>query len=56
MESLDCCITATWACCKEGGHCGRQACRLDIDKEYHYGDVFSRWVDLAYDNSRVYTF
>jgi len=23
--------------------------RLDVDKEYHHGDVFSGWVDLAYD-------
>ena len=31
-ESLDCCITATRACYKKGGCCGRQACRLDVDK------------------------
>jgi len=36
-------------CCKEGGHHGRQAFRLDVDQEYHHGDVFSRWVDLVYD-------
>ena len=23
--------------------------RLDVDKGYLYGDVFSRWVDLAHD-------
>ena len=28
---------------------GRWAFRLDVDKEYHCSDVFSRWVDLAYD-------
>jgi len=28
----------------------RQTFRLDIDKEYYYRDVFSRWVDLAYDS------
>ena len=38
-----------WAYCKKGGCCGRQAFRLDIDKEYHYRDMFSRQVDLAYD-------
>jgi len=32
MEYLDCYISAIRACCKEGGCCGRQACRLDIDK------------------------
>jgi len=28
---------------------GRWAFRLDVDKEYYYGDVFSGWVDLVYD-------
>jgi len=32
-------------------HCGRQAFRLDVDKEYHYGDVFSGQVDLAYNRN-----
>ena len=31
-----------------------QVFRLDVDKEYHCGDVFSRWVDLAYGNSKLY--
>ena len=28
----------------------RQAFRSDVDKKYYYEDVFSRQVDLAYDN------
>jgi len=24
--------------------------QLDIDKEYPHGDMFSKWVDLAYDS------
>ena len=35
---------------KKGGHYGRQVFRLDIDKKYHYKNVFSGWVDLVYDN------
>ena len=31
------------ACCKEDRH------RLDVEKQYYYRDVFSRWVNLAYD-------
>jgi len=27
----------------------RQACRLDVEKQYHHKDVFSGQVDLAYD-------
>ena len=37
-------------CCKEDGH------RLDVEKQYHHGDVFSRWVDLAYDKLIFITF
>jgi len=36
----------------EGGCYGRWAFRLDIDKKYHYEDVFSRWVDLAYNKPK----
>ena len=50
MKSPDCCITAMWACYKKGGHYGRWAFRLNVDKKYHCRDVFSRWVDLAYDS------
>jgi len=32
MEYLDCCITAIRACCKKDGHCGRQACIVDVAK------------------------
>ena len=53
MKSLDCCITAIWACCKEGGYYGRQAFRLDVDKKYHCGNVFSGQVDLAYDTIKL---
>jgi len=28
---------------------GRQVCRLDVEKQYHHGDVFSGWIDLVYD-------
>ena len=49
IESLDCCITATWVCCKESGCCRVQAFRLDVDKEYYHRDMFSGQVDLAYD-------
>ena len=34
---------------QEGGYHERQAFRLDFDKKYHCGNVFSRQVDLAYD-------
>ena len=34
------------ACCKKGGHHGRQACI--IGRWYHYRDIISGWVDLAY--------
>ena len=50
MESPDYCITAVWACCKEGDYHGRQAFRLDVDKKYYCRDIFSRQVNLAYDN------
>jgi len=45
-----------WACCKEGSHCERQTFKLDVDKEYHYGDIFSGQVDLAYDISQACNF
>jgi len=53
MKSLDCCITVIWAYCKEGSYCGRQAFRLDVDKKYHCGNVFSGQVDLAYDTIKL---
>jgi len=42
MEFPDCCTTTTQVYCKEGGHCRRWAFRLDVDKEYHCRNVFSR--------------
>ena len=30
-----------------------QACKLDVERQYHYRDVFSGWVDLAYDTHPV---
>ena len=50
MESPDCCIITTQACCKKGGYYGRQTFRLDIGNEYHCRDIFSRQVDLAYNS------
>jgi len=44
MKSLDCCTNTVWMCCKEGRLFG-----LDVDKRYPCGNVFSGWVDLAYD-------
>jgi len=32
---------------------GRQAFRLDVNKEYHCRDVFSRQVDLVYDRQTL---
>ena len=43
MKSPDCCITAVQAHCKKS-----RLFRLDVDKEYHYGNVFSGWMDLLY--------
>ena len=50
MKSPDCYITTTQVCYKEDSHYRGQAFRLNINKKYYYGDVFSGWVDLAYDN------
>jgi len=34
---------------KMKGSCyGKQAFRLDVDKQYHCGNIFSKWVNLAY--------
>ena len=41
-------ITVMQVCCKEDSYCERWTFRLDVDKEYHYGSVFSRQVDLAH--------
>jgi len=40
---------------KEGGCHGRQAFRLDVDKKYYHGNVFSRQVNLAYNSTSYYT-
>ena len=49
MEYPDYCITTIRMYCKEGGCCGRWACKLNIDKVILLGGVFSGHVDLKYD-------
>ena len=38
-------------CCKKGGCCGRQACR--VQRWHHHGDVVFRTGGLVYDNSAI---
>jgi len=40
------------AAVKDSCH-GRWAFRLDVDKEYHCRDVFSKQVDLAYNTKNI---
>ena len=35
--------------CKKGGCHWRQACIIDVEKQYHHRDIFSRWINLEYD-------
>jgi len=48
MKSLDCCINASKVYCEKSGHHRGQAFRLDVVKQYHCRDIFSGWIDLAY--------
>ena len=38
-------------CCKKGGRCGRQACR--VQRWHHHGDVIFRTGRLVYDMQQV---
>jgi len=49
MGYLDYYITTTRSCCEKDSYHGKQACIMR--RQYYYGDVFSKWVGLAYDTS-----
>jgi len=36
-------------CCEKDGCYGRWACVINVGGQYHYGDISTKWVDLAYD-------
>ena len=45
---MNCYITIIETYCGKDGCYKRQACILGVEEQYHHGDVFSEWLDLAY--------
>jgi len=35
-------------CCEKNSYYGGWACVMDIERQYHHRDIFTKWVDLAY--------